>query len=216
MIGDSLLSSLLIIISLFVLYHLARTIYNKNEEAKFHKKISQSGIRDIDKMDGLQFEVYLKTLFKELGYKTKVTKGTSDFGADLILEKNGKKTVVQAKRYKYKSNVSLEAIQQVYTAIPYYKANKACVITNSQYTKSAKVLAHACNVELIDRRKLVNLINKINPSITPEKIKKTVPPKERKCPKCKSSLVIRHNKNGDEFFGCSGFPNCKHTEPVAK
>jgi restriction system protein len=213
--NDPLISFYLVILSLFILFLLAITIHKKNEEKKYHKKLSQSGIRDIDKMDGFQFEVYLKSLFKELGYKTKVTKNTSDFGADLILEKNGKKTVVQAKRYKYKNNVGLEAVQQVYTAIPYYKANRACVITNSQYTKNAKVLAGVCNVELIDRRKLINLISKINPSVTPERIKKTVPPKKRKCPKCSNSLVIRYNKKGDEFFGCSDFPNCKHTESIA-
>ncbi len=35
---------------------------------------------------------------------------------------------------------------------------------------------------------------------------------ERKCPKCKASLVIRMGRFG-KFYGCSKFPECKHTEP---
>jgi HJR/Mrr/RecB family endonuclease len=31
-------------------------------------RMSKSGIRDIDQMDGFQFEVYLEALFKKLGY----------------------------------------------------------------------------------------------------------------------------------------------------
>lgn len=35
----------------------------------------------------------------------------------------------------------------------------------------------------------------------------------KNCPKCKKPLVKRKGSNG-EFWGCSGFPNCKHTEKV--
>ncbi len=35
---------------------------------------------------------------------------------------------------------------------------------------------------------------------------------KRKCPKCKASLVIKMGRFG-KFYGCSKFPECKHTEP---
>jgi len=206
---------LVILIVGFASFHLFKLIYNRIEENKYHSKLASSGIRDIDKMDGLQFEFYLRALFKELGYKTMVTKGSNDFGADLIIKKNNKTIVIQAKRYKYKRNVGIDAVQQIYTAIPYYKANKGWIITNSYYTKNAKKLASVCGIKLFDRKKLVQFIDEINPSVTPKQVKQTIPPKERKCPKCKSALVVRHNKKGDAFFGCSNYPDCKHTEPVA-
>jgi len=35
------------------------------------------------------------------------------------------------------------------------------------------------------------------------------------CPKCKThSMVLRKGKNGKQFFGCKGFPYCKHTISV--
>ncbi|PWB56051.1 MAG: hypothetical protein C3F06_01655 [Candidatus Methanoperedenaceae archaeon] len=42
----------------------------------------------------------------------------------------------------------------------------------------------------------------------------------RKCPLCQSQLILRQNKyDGTHFFGCSEFPQCRHTEsayPVLK
>lgn len=37
----------------------------------------------------------------------------------------------------------------------------------------------------------------------------------RNCPKCQSSLVIKTGRYG-KFLGCSGYPNCKHIEPLEK
>ncbi|WP_429845431.1 restriction endonuclease [Brevibacillus sp. FIR094] len=48
-------------------------------------------------MDSIQFDQYLGLLFKSQGYQTEVTRTSGDFGADLILHKNGTKIVVQAK-----------------------------------------------------------------------------------------------------------------------
>jgi len=41
----------------------------------------------------------------------------------------------------------------------------------------------------------------------PQKVKKT----GKKCPKCKKDMLERKNKStGESFFGCSGFPKCRH------
>ncbi len=38
---------------------------------------------------------------------------------------------------------------------------------------------------------------------------------DKKCPKCGKPLVIRLGRFG-KFYACSGFPECKHTEPLEK
>jgi len=38
-------------------------------------------------------------------------------------------------------------------------------------------------------------------------------PTDRKCPKCNSPLVEKMGRFG-RFYGCSKFPDCKHTEPI--
>lgn len=37
--------------------------------------------------------------------------------------------------------------------------------------------------------------------------------KRNECPVCRSNMVIRKNKLGDKFWGCSSFPKCKNTHP---
>ena len=43
--------------------------------------------------------------------------------------------------------------------------------------------------------------------------KKLEEPTDKKCPKCGLPLVIKLGRFG-KFYACSGFPECKHTEPI--
>jgi len=204
----------LVIIIFRVVRYIYRKMYNQIREIRVLKQLSRSGIRSIDKMDGFQFEVYLKALFKELGYKPEVTKKAGDFGVDIVL-KGKNRIVIQAKRYGIKNKVGIGAVQEVYAGKTYYKAEEAWVITNSLFTKQAIELAKACNVKILDRLELQKLINKVNPQETAEYVYQTIQPAPRKCPKCKDKLVVRTSKqNGNKFFGCSKYPNCNHTESI--
>lgn len=212
---DKLFPVIIIIIAIVLSWKVIKFLWFKLKVIKYQKKLAQSGMPDIDKMDGLQFEVYLKALLQELGYKSKVTSGSHDFGADLVMKNNQKKIVIQAKRYGYKNKVSLDAIQQVYTAKTYYNADESVVITNSTFTKSASELAKVCNVKLYDRYKLTDLINKVKPKQTPKNIINSTPAKDRKCKSCGGNLVQRKSKKGYHFLGCNNYPNCTHTESIA-
>ncbi|MYL43996.1 restriction endonuclease [Virgibacillus salexigens] len=205
-----------ILVSIFILPYFLKLIIRLIRERAILKKLSKAGIQDIDKMDGFQFEVYLKALLKALGYKSTVTSGSHDFGADLIMKKEGKKIAIQAKRYGYRNRVGIEAIQQVYASKPFYKVDECWVMTNSLFTKSARQLAKACDVKLYDRYKLSEFINKVNPEVTAKYVVETVEPEKRKCPVCSGELMQRTSKTGNRFMGCSNYPNCTHTEKVAK
>lgn len=195
-------------------FHILKWSAGKIREIRILKRMAKSGIRYIDKMDGFQFEVYLKALFRELGYRPEVTKRSCDYGVDVIL-KGKNRIVIQAKRYGIKNRVGIRAVQEVYAGKAYYKADEAWIVTNSVFTKQAEELAKACQVKLIDRLELQNLINKVNPEQKAETVYKQVDPAERKCPVCKNQLVIRYSKKNDnKFFGCSQFPSCTHTEAI--
>lgn len=172
-------------------------------------KLKKSGISDVDNMDGFQFENYLAVLFKNHGYKVKVTKSVGDFGADLVIIKNGIKTVVQAKCYS--SKVGIKAIQEITSALRYYNATNSMVITNNYFTNPAIVLAKANEVELINRDMLIEMLLDMNPNgnvVDAGQFKKSVPPM---CPKCKNKMVLRRGKNNKEFYGCSVYPQCNGT-----
>jgi len=111
---------------------------------------------NFDGMDGHEFEKYLMGLFKRIGYRGEVTKGSGDYGVDLILYEGDKKIAVQAKRYK--SNVSVGGVQEVIAGKLYYGADRALVITTSSYTRQALNLAQTANVSLWGRSELEQLM----------------------------------------------------------
>lgn len=47
----------------------------------------------------------------------------------------------------------------------------------------------------------------------PSKKEANVVAEEKECPKCKKPLVLRKSVYG-QFYGCSGYPKCKHTEKI--
>lgn len=113
-------------------------------------------IEDIDGLDGFAFEHLLGALFKQMNYKVEVTKSSGDQGADIIISKMGRKTVVQAKCYL--NNVSNKAVQEVVAAMKFYNADAGMVVTNSYYTKGAIELAKANDIALWDRDKLAQTL----------------------------------------------------------
>lgn len=127
---------------------------------KFYR-LYTSGIEQVDRMSGEDFEHFLKYFFIKQGYEARVTGKTGDFGADLVISKNGETIVVQAKRYN-NHPVGLSAVQEVVASIAYYSADRGMVVTNSDYSDAAIELASYNTVELIDRGKLIRMLSRLN------------------------------------------------------
>lgn len=172
-------------------------------------------IGDFEKLKGYEFEGYLKGLFNLLGYTVVQTSLSGDQGADLIISKDGEKTVVQAKKYNEK--VSNKAIQEIVAAKNHYKANKAIVVTNSSFTKSAIDLALSNNVELWDGLKLRDIIQNLKSKKKEKGLEseKAFSFKDSKdiqnikipCPFCEEEFDYKfdRSKEVDEKINC---PNC--------
>ena len=116
-------------------------------------------IDEIDYLKGKEFEEYLEALFHKVGYKSQLTKGSHDFGADLVMKSDRKKIIIQAKRYK--GTVGVKAVMEVYAAMAYYKADEGYVFTNSTYTKNAVELAEATGVILCDKNDIIRIRERI-------------------------------------------------------
>lgn len=116
--------------------------------------LRETGIAEIDKMSGTEFEKRVHLLLQKLGYHVEGTAASGDYGGDHVLtDSNGVRTVVQAKRYS--KPVGLTAVQEVVAAKARYHCHLAMVITNQTYTRQAKILAKDNGVELWDRPKLI-------------------------------------------------------------
>jgi restriction system protein len=123
-----------------------------------YRFMKNRSMAEIDKLSGFMFEKYLSVLFREQGYKVVVTPERGDFGADLVIQKDGVKTAVQAKRFS--GTVGISAVQQVVGATLHYKCQRAMVVTNSTFTPAAWKLAASNHVQLIERKKLEEMVKK--------------------------------------------------------
>jgi len=117
------------------------------------RRLARSGIANIDRFGGEMFEQYLELLFERLGYAVERTRFAGDYGGDLVLRKDGVRTVVQAKRYN--KPVGVRAIQEAVAAKGYYGCTEAMVVSNAHYTKQAAHLARTNHVVLWDRDALI-------------------------------------------------------------
>ena len=115
----------------------------------------------IDAMNGVEFERYLVRLFKKLGYKARHVGGSGDFGADLIVEKDGMKVAVQAKNYE-SGKVGNDAVQQAIAGATYHACEEAMVVTNARFTRAAREQAERSTLKVIlwDRRVLEQLLSR--------------------------------------------------------
>ncbi len=137
----------LVLILGYCLFIIARKYWRRH-------RLSRMGLSEVDLLTGKDFETYLATRFRALGYKVEQTKLVGDYGADLVLTREGYRTVVQAKRYN--KNVGIKAVQEVLGAKAKYKAQNAIVVTNSGYTREAVELAQSAGVELWGRERLIS------------------------------------------------------------
>lgn len=123
------------------------------DKARKEAVYRSAGIESIDAMEGVEFEQRLARLFTDLGYEVETTVTTGDYGADLILAKDGACVIVQAKRSS--RPVGVAAVQEAHTAIAHYGGNEAIVVTNNTFTHQAQVLAGEAGVTLYDRQWLI-------------------------------------------------------------
>jgi restriction system protein len=138
-----------------LLYRFIRRLLRKNLSNPALSKLAE-----IDEMDGYKFEEFMKQVYEQLGYSVHHTPKSGDQGADLILtSKKRTRIAVQVKRYSGK--VSNSAVQEVVAAKGFYKCTEGIVVTNSYFTDSAKQLAKANFIDLVDRNELEKLINVI-------------------------------------------------------
>ena len=165
-------------------------------------------MKDIDRMSGVQFEYMLVEYFKSQGYKAVPTKRSHDFGADLVLERAGERTVIQAKRYSKK--LGLKPIQEVIGSKAYYHARYAIVATNSTFTSSAWKLAMANHVTLIDRKRLYKILANKNKKTASDLLNGFI---NQSCPICGKQLKIELIGK-ENIIVCSDKGQCSYNKEL--
>ncbi|MGG2197871.1 restriction endonuclease [Paenibacillus validus] len=192
----------------------------KSDEAILASKLSG--------LSGAEFERLLALYFRDQGYMVhEVGVGGNDGGVDLvIIDKRGEKTAVQAKCYADHNSVPVQTVRELVAA----KRNHDCIlsllVTTSDLTGPAKKEAEQFKVDywhgaLLEQK--LRAWGKWQPGKkVPRQAAKTEIMKASKevaaasatiC-KCGAPMVRRKSRQGEEFLGCSKFPNCRHTKAL--
>lgn len=105
---------------------------------------------DIDLMDGRDFEYYCAELLSLRGFlEVEVTKGSGDYGIDILAEKDGITYAIQCKCYT--TPVGVKAVQEAYAGRDYYDCMVGAVLTNQYFTQPAVEAAKKLKILLWDR-----------------------------------------------------------------
>lgn len=118
-------------------------------------ELQRAGIEQVDRMSGQEFEHKVGQVLADLGYRTRVTRASGDYGADVVAQRAGQRVVVQVKCYGAGQRVGVEAVQQAAGAVAFYGADRGMVVTNRDFTQPARRLARATGTELWGRERLV-------------------------------------------------------------
>ena len=100
-------------------------------------------------MDGHEFEYFCADLLEQRGFvEVEVTRGSGDYGIDILAEKDGVTYAVQCKRYT--APVGVKAIQEAYAGRDYYDRMVGAVMTNQYFTAPAVEAAKKVKILLWD------------------------------------------------------------------
>ncbi|MDO8464208.1 MAG: restriction endonuclease [Gallionella sp.] len=128
----------------------------QREQDAWQQRFGAAKASELDELTGVEFEEFLAGLYRAQGYAAEHTPTSGDYGADLILSKDGRRIAVQAKRYV--GSVGVQAVQEALSGQAYYQCHTAWVITTGAFTTNALVLAQKSGVKMIGRSEIGNLL----------------------------------------------------------
>lgn len=106
--------------------------------------------KQLDEMEGHEFEYFCAELLKTHEFvEVEVTKGSGDYGVDVLAEKDGVTYAVQCKRYD--GPVGVKAVQEACAGREYYDRMVGAVMTNQYFTQPAVEAAKKLKILLWDR-----------------------------------------------------------------
>ena len=155
-----------------------------------------------------------------------------DGGVDLELVAGSEKYLVQCKQWR-SLKVNVSTVRELYGVMTATGATGGFVVTSGEFTKDAADFVQGLNIELIDKKQLMELIkdarqsldashqsgspsNTSNDSVA--KLESMANAAAPSCPRCGSAMAKRVAKKGasagKSFWGCTTYPRCHGTLPA--
>lgn len=196
-----------------------------------------SSLETLRSLSWREFEQMVSEAFRTEGFRVSEGAGRSpDGGIDLDLRSPaGKRVLVQCKHWK-KAKIGVSIVREMLGVLTREKADKVIIVVTGSFTKEAVRWAQGQPIELIDGPALLQRFSSMNPGPPPSESKPqslarneafspspssapaSPPAANNECPRCGKALVRRTARRGtnagNEFWGCSGYPDCRFTKPI--
>jgi restriction system protein len=206
------------------------SVVRRKQRAELVGSVTQSASHDArNSMSWREFEVLVGEGFRRQGFQVLENGGGGpDGGVDLMLSRQGtngsEKFLVQCKQWRA-FRVGVDVVRELYGVMAARGAAGGFVVTSGRFTDEAVKFAQGRNVQLVDGPKLHRLIRQgtVEPQdADANAIVQKAPPSTDaapSCPTCGAQMVRRLAKQGSraggEFWGCTRFPACRGTRPIA-
>lgn len=174
--------------------------------------LAATGWRDFERLVGEAFRLQ--------GYAVEETGlGGADGGIDLILRRDGRRTLVQCKQWR-RDRVPVNVVREMYGLLTHHKADKVIIAATGGFTPDAASFASGKPIELIDGEALLAMIRSVQAkAVGSANIERRIKPvsvastnEAPMCPTCGLAMVHRSNRrDGNRFWGCKQFPACRGT-----
>lgn len=186
----------------------------------------QDGPAAVASMSWREFELLIGEAFRQRGYRVEERGGSgADGGIDLMLTRDGQKTLVQCKHWKA-YRVGVPVVRELYGVMTAERASAGMVVTSGRFTPEAEAFAAGVSIELVNGQALNALLagatapGAYRPAASLRSddgalASPTAPPG---CPTCGAIMARRMatkgSRAGQGFWGCSMFPKCRGTRPL--
>src|SRR5712692_770027 len=181
---------------------------------------NQNDLNSIRSLSWANFELLIGEAFRRQGYLVEERGGSApDGGIDLVLRKDGQKTIVQCKHWK-SQQVGASVVRELLGVMTAQSANSGILVTAGNYTAEGSDFARDNRIRLIDGAELAGIIKGVQSASDhlESTIRSSPSVAEPKCPKCGAAMVKRVAKAGAKvgqvFWGCSTFPKCRGTRAI--
>ncbi|MCF7751496.1 restriction endonuclease [Bacillus subtilis subsp. subtilis] len=174
------------------------------------ESLSSNGWRDFERLVG---EAY-----RRQGYTVEETGlGGADGGIDLVLRRDGKRTLVQCKQWR-RQQVGVSVVREMYGLLAHHRADAVLVVSSGGFTRDAQAFIVGKPITLAAGEDLLRMIQKVQAPSTamaatrPAPVLTAAQPASAgsPCKRCSAPMVERRNRRtGDIFVGCSRFPACR-------
>ncbi len=162
----------------------------------------------IKAIDWFQFEKLIGLLYEDAGYSVQRAGGAkADGGVDLVVEKPGKRAVIQCKHWNA-WKVPPKDIRELLGAMADAGVEYGVCVTMRGFSKEPQDLAARQGIVLYQEADIVEMIMSAD-SVCAPRIATLLNDTRKFCPECETEMVIKTAKKGkkagSQFRGCPNF-----------